>query len=141
MSGREGSQAEVGAEEALLAPSQQYTQFLQWQAQQQEAAPQYAVDGGTPHAGWASGATGLPAGRLSTAGTGISGTVAPSSRVGLMAGLGFPSPDVSSENGLLKEGSQSSNIWSTLENNSRVLEAKHIAPFESNKNYAWSVFK
>ena len=48
MSGREGSQAEVGAEEALLAPSQQYTQFLQWQAQQQEATPQYAVDGGSP---------------------------------------------------------------------------------------------
>ena len=99
----------------------------------QEAAPQYAVDGGTPHAGWASGATGLPAGRLSTAGTGISGTVAPSSRVGLMAGLDFLSPDVSSEDGLLSVGCQSSNILSTVENNSRVLEAKHIAPFEREK--------
>ena len=65
MSGREGSQAEVGAagtQEAHLVPSQRYTQFLQWQAQQQEGTPQYAVDGGTTLAGWASGTTGLPAG-------------------------------------------------------------------------------
>ena len=58
-----------------------------------------------------------------------------------MAGLGFPSPDVSSEDGLLSVGSQSSSILSTVENHSRVLEAKHIAPFESNKVHAWSAFK
>ena len=79
----------------------------------------------------------MPTGGLSTAGIGISGTVAPRSRVGLMAGLGFPSPDVSSEDGLLSVGAQ----ISTVENNSRILEAKHIAPFESNKGHAWSAFK
>lgn len=84
----------------------------------------------------------LPAGGLSTAGIGVTGAVVPGKGVGMMAGLGSPSPDASSADGLTTVCSQGSNILSTVEkNNSRILEAKLIPQFERNRDNVWSALK
>lgn len=108
---------------------------------QPEDAPMDFGAGGMSLGGWSVGSGHTGDGAEATR-WGASGTNAPGASLGLMAGLGFPSTDRFGDSLQVQSGTPCSSILSTVD--SRVLEARHIRPFESsasNKRHAWLSFK